>query len=108
MVAASPHSHALNDGRPPSRAARMDAILRERLLERLEAGKRARLILLSAPAGSGKTTLLCDWLGRQDAHVARVVLSPDERDPVRFWMRLIAAVRTVHDGFGREIMPLLH
>jgi len=43
---------------PPPRP---DLVARPRLLARLDAGLRARLTLLAAPAGFGKTTLLSAW-----------------------------------------------
>ena len=41
--------------------ARQSLVPRPPLVERLEAGPREALALISAPAGSGKTTLLSEW-----------------------------------------------
>ena len=53
---------------PPLRA---DALLRPRLLERLETGAREgrTLTLIAAPAGFGKTTLVSQWLAETDRNV---------------------------------------
>jgi len=37
-------------------------VSRPRLIERLNAGLRGKLTLISAPAGFGKTTLLSEWV----------------------------------------------
>ena len=42
-------------------ATRPGLVRRPRLVERLQAGLRGPLTLISAPAGSGKTTLVSDW-----------------------------------------------
>jgi LuxR family maltose regulon positive regulatory protein len=42
--------------------ARPNVVFRPRLIERLEAGRRRKLTLISAPAGFGKTTLVSEWL----------------------------------------------
>jgi LuxR family maltose regulon positive regulatory protein len=41
---------------------RPNRVPRPRLIERLDAGRASKLVLLSAPAGYGKTTLLSDWI----------------------------------------------
>lgn len=43
-------------------AVRSDLVQRQRLIDRLNAGLRSKLTLISAPAGFGKTTLLSAWL----------------------------------------------
>jgi LuxR family maltose regulon positive regulatory protein len=43
---------------------RPNAILRPRLVERLNEGLRSKLTLISAAAGFGKTTLLATWLSK--------------------------------------------
>ena len=52
---------------PPPRPR---AVLRPRLIERLEEGVHRRLTLLSAPAGFGKTTLISEWLASRSREAA--------------------------------------
>lgn len=57
--------------------------------------------LLAAPPGFGKTTLLVtasEQLKDRGWHVAWVSLEETERDPVRFWMYLLAALDGVQPG----------
>src|SRR5947207_12046867 len=90
-------------------------VVRDRLLQQLDAALSHRLTLLSASAGSGKTTLLSAWAaatshaqaqgpygwrprwhGQQEAEYALAWLSLDEldNDPPRFWASVIAALHT--------------
>ena len=39
-----------------------ELVHRPRLIERLDAGLRGKLTLISAPTGFGKTTLLSEWI----------------------------------------------
>ena len=55
---------------PPPRGA----VVRTRLLERLEAAADRKLVLVCAPAGFGKTTLVGAWLATRDDPVAWVSL----------------------------------
>ena len=61
---------------------RRGLVARPRLVERLEKGAEARLILVSAPAGFGKTTILAAWLHEGSEASARCVawLSLDTAD----------------------------
>ncbi len=67
---------------------------RERLLTALDGALSTPLTLLSASAGWGKTTLLATWASRQTAPVAWVSLDELDDTPTRFWVALIAALRT--------------
>ena len=80
---------------PP--AVRAQLIVRSALIERLSAEPVRRLTLLCAPAGWGKTILLTQWVSRTDDRCRRSWLSLDaaENDPVRFWVCVISALRTV-------------
>ena len=91
---------------PPVRAG---LIPRVRLDAMLEAGTRARLCLIDAPAGSGKTTLLAQWCLADEAsrRVAWVSLDKSDDDPVRFWVYIIEAFRVVSPGFGEAPLGLL-
>jgi LuxR family maltose regulon positive regulatory protein len=51
--------------------------------------------VLSAPPGSGKTVLLHSWIadaGLADS-TAWVAVERDERDPQRFWVPVLGALR---------------
>jgi LuxR family maltose regulon positive regulatory protein len=91
---------------PPLRAG---AVARPRLIDRLDAGRAARLVLLSAPAGSGKTTLAAQWLGRADgppAIVAWVSLDEADNDPIQFLRYLLAALPQAHASRGAQAQEL--
>jgi len=88
-------------------AVRSDLVPRQRLLDRLNAGLRRKLILISAPAGFGKTTLLSAWLhqARDKTSLPEQVawVSLDERDNEggRFLAHAIAALQTIEAGIGQ-------
>ena len=92
---------------------RAGLVPRPRLLERLDAGGAAKLMLVSAPAGFGKTTLLADWLAARssaapgDRTVAWLSLDRGDNDPVSFWTYVIAALRTVVPEVGANELALL-
>ena len=92
---------------PPPRA---NVVLRSRLIDRLNLGldEGRALTLISAPAGSGKTTLLSSWLSQAHSHRA-TWLSLDEldNDPARFWLYVIAALRTLQPNIGQAAHELL-
>jgi LuxR family maltose regulon positive regulatory protein len=89
---------------PPPRP---NLVSRPRLNERLNAGLRRKLILLSAPAGFGKTTLLSEWLA--DCHRPAAWLSLDEgdNDPARFLTYLVAALQTIAAHAGEKVLGVL-
>lgn len=83
---------------------------RSALLERLQAAREQRLIVLSAPAGFGKSTVLSQWRRRLQEQGARVAwLSCDEADsePPRFLQYLVAAIEAACPGVGRSASALL-
>src|SRR5499427_7222916 len=73
-------------------------VARPRLSERL--GARARVSVVSAPAGSGKTVLLRSWIGQAGVagRAAWVPAGRGERDPQRFWLAVLAALRQTGPG----------
>ncbi len=87
---------------------RPDRVPRPRLLERLDAGARRKLILLSAPPGFGKTTLLSEWVQRRRLPTAWLSLDPGDNDPARFFAYLTAALQTVRPEIGESLAPMLH
>jgi LuxR family transcriptional regulator, maltose regulon positive regulatory protein len=83
------------------RVARPDTagiVARPGLFKRL--GGPARVTVVSAPPGGGKTVLLRSWITEaglaQDA--AWVAGGPDERDPQRFWLSVLGALRRTSAG----------
>jgi len=80
-------------------------VSRRGLWERL--GASARVTVVSAPAGSGKTVLLRSWMA--EAGVAKcaawVPVGREERDPQRFWLAVLGALRqtTAGSGLVREL-----
>jgi LuxR family maltose regulon positive regulatory protein len=67
----------------------------------------ARVTTLSAPAGSGKTVLLRSWIGEQglEDRTAWVSVASRERDPHRFWLSVLGALRNTVPGsaLGQEL-----
>jgi LuxR family transcriptional regulator, maltose regulon positive regulatory protein len=60
----------------------------------------ARVTVVSAPPGSGKTVLLRSWIaeaGLRDS-AAWVPVGPGERDPQRFWLSVLGALRQTDLG----------
>jgi LuxR family maltose regulon positive regulatory protein len=60
----------------------------------------ARVSVVSAPAGSGKTVLLRSWMSWAGvaSSVAWVSAGRGERDPQRFWLAVLAALRQTVAG----------
>jgi LuxR family maltose regulon positive regulatory protein len=65
-------------------------------------GASARVTVVSAP-GSGKTVLLRSWIGEAglEESAAWVSVGPDERDPQRFWLSVLGALRRTSAGSAR-------
>jgi LuxR family maltose regulon positive regulatory protein len=70
------------------------AIVRERLFERLRDGRGLRLSLVACPAGFGKSTLLAAWREREsrDRPAAWVTLDDGDDDAVVLWSHVIEAL----------------
>jgi len=84
----------------PGGAARPGAegiVSRPRLFGLLGA---ARVSVVSAPAGSGKTVLLRSWISDAglDETAAWVSAGRDQRDPQRFWLSALTALRQTAPG----------
>jgi LuxR family maltose regulon positive regulatory protein len=69
---------------------------RPRLLRLLEAGTRGPLTVLAAPPGAGKTILLASWMmgGHPPGPVAWMTVDRGDEDPARFWVHVVAALRS--------------
>src|SRR5215468_6401295 len=91
-------------GNPGSAARRVagpgaaGVVSRPGLWERL--GAAGRVTVVSAPAGSGKTVLLRSWIGHAGlaGRAAWVQVGRDERDPQRFWLAVLGALRQASAG----------
>ncbi len=64
-------------------------------------------MVVSAPAGSGKTVLLRSWISEAglEGSAAWVPAGREERDPQRFWLSVLGALRqtTAGSGLVREL-----
>jgi LuxR family maltose regulon positive regulatory protein len=80
-------------------------VARPRLFGRLTA--RVRVSVVSASAGSGKTVLLRSWIGWAGVagSAAWVPAGRGERDPQRFWLSVLAALRQTAMG-NALVQPL--
>ena len=58
------------------------------------------MTVVSAPPGSGKTVLLRSWIGEAGLadRAAWVPVGRDERDPQRFWLSVLSALRQTSAG----------
>jgi LuxR family maltose regulon positive regulatory protein len=76
-----------------ARPANGGVVSRPALFARL--GRSARVTVVSAPPGSGKTVLLRSWISQAGVHdrAAWVAVERDERDPQRFWLSVVGALR---------------
>jgi LuxR family transcriptional regulator, maltose regulon positive regulatory protein len=65
-------------------------------------GGAARVSVVSGAAGSGKTVLLQSWIGEAGlaGRVAWVDAGRDVRDPQRFWLSVVSALRATGPGSG--------
>src|SRR5256885_3854922 len=68
---------------------------RQRLLDRLDAGSRLPVTLVSAGPGWGKTLLVASWAetGRAPGPVGWLSLDVDDNTPSTFWANVAAALR---------------
>ena len=89
---------------PPPRSK---AIIRPRLLKKLNEGIQGKLSLISAPAGFGKTTLLTTWISRCEHPVAWLSLSTGDQDITHFLTYLVAALQRIKSDLGTGVLALL-
>jgi LuxR family maltose regulon positive regulatory protein len=83
------------------------AVLRPRLIERLDEGLHRKLILVCAPAGFGKTTLISEWVATLPRPAAWLSLDEGDNDPTRFLAYLLAALRTIAPNIGEGVLGAL-
>lgn len=71
-----------------------ELVIRQRLIERIQAGACGRVTIISAPPGFGKTTLLSEWLAaNKNIKVAWYSLDEDDNEPGRFFAYIAASLR---------------
>jgi len=89
----------------PAPAARDGVVSRPGLFDLL--GAAGRVTEVSAPAGSGKTLLLRSWIGQSGLaeRAAWVAVQGEERDPQRFWLSVLGALRDTAAG-SKLVRPL--
>lgn len=82
---------------------------RQRLLARMEEGRKGKLTLVLAPAGSSKTTLVRQWIETQgqDTQAAWISLDPEDDDPIRFWHYVLTACELFEGKPGHDALKLL-
>ena len=86
---------------------RRDLVHRPRLLERLDAGLRGKLTLVSAPAGYGKTTVVADWIGLSKTAAGWLSLDEADNDAARFLTYVIAALQRIDERIGLDVQAAL-
>jgi len=91
---------------PPPRSK---AVIRRRLIERLNEGLSSgrKLTLISASAGFGKTTLVSEWIAGCERPVAWLSLDEGDNDITRFLTYLITALQTIAANIGKEVLGAL-
>jgi LuxR family maltose regulon positive regulatory protein len=79
---------------------------RPRLIDRLKAGARGKLILVSAPAGFGKTSLIAEWVNQcmGDCLVSWLHLDDSDNELIRFLSYLIAALQIHQKDLGEAAL----
>jgi LuxR family transcriptional regulator, maltose regulon positive regulatory protein len=90
---------------PAAPAARDGVVSRPGLFRLL--GGAGRVTEVSAPAGSGKTLLLRSWIAETGLaeRAAWVAVQGEERDPQRFWLSVLGALRDTAAG-SKLVRPL--
>ncbi len=88
-------------------SSRTKVVIRQRLVERLNAGLNGKLTLISAPAGFGKTTLISEWISACGRPTAWLSLDERDSDVTRFLNYFIAAIQSIVPAVGNEILEVL-
>src|ERR671933_2593789 len=84
-----------------------NAVVRRRLVERIDEGLHRNLTLVSAPAGFGKTTFVSAWAAACERKVAWLSLDERDNDPARFLVHLVPAIQTIAPTVGETALALL-
>ncbi len=87
---------------------RSKIVLRPRLVDQLNTGLNHKLALISAPAGFGKTTLVSEWLASCEYPTAWLSLDEGDKELQRFLFYFVAALQTLKEDIGRDMLSALH
>jgi LuxR family transcriptional regulator, maltose regulon positive regulatory protein len=93
--------------------SRPNVVLRPRLIEQLNEGLSGgpgfgrKMTLISAPAGFGKTTLVSGWLAACPYPTAWLSLDEGDTELQRFLVYLVAALQTVNQDVGQDMLAAL-
>ena len=82
-------------------------IPRPRLFALIQEPELAALTLVVAPAGSGKTSLLRSWVAETSLPHAWLSLDETDRDPVQFWLGMLAALEVLAPDCADPVLALL-
>ncbi|WP_151733440.1 helix-turn-helix transcriptional regulator [Paenibacillus tengchongensis] len=86
---------------------RPEAVLRQRLTDRLNKGLYRRLTLISASAGYGKTALVCEWLAGCGRPAAWLSLEEGDSEPGRFLACILSSLQTLGGDLGQGLLAVL-
>lgn len=86
---------------PPSNP---EHIPRQRLLERLNSGRGAKLTLVTAPPGFGKTSIIAAWVGQTGLPIGWLSLDQRDNDPAQFFSHFIAALQNLDSSLGNQTL----
>lgn len=93
---------------PPTYAN--DLVQRQHLMERLDAGRSRKLVLIQAPAGYGKTTLAVQWrdtLRQAGLAVAWLSLDEGDNDLVRFLSYVVEGLGNEEPSLAMDLISVL-
>jgi LuxR family transcriptional regulator, maltose regulon positive regulatory protein len=102
----------LDDKLRPPRLS-VSVLRRRRLTDLIEAATAHRVTLVSGPAGAGKTVACASWAAARPAgrpaaaQTAWLTVDAEDRDPVRFWQYMLAALvraRAIEPDEAAEIV----
>ncbi len=80
-------------------------IRRDRLIDRLEAGKNRKVFLVMGLAGSGKTSLVRQWIAQLETPVAWYSLDKTDNEQDTFLRYLAEAMSSLHDTLASALEP---
>ena len=86
---------------------REKGIVRQALLDRLQASQSGSVILVTAPAGYGKTTLVSQWLHLYPHTFSWLLLGESHNGSQAFWRYLVTALHQVLPTVGEDALSML-